>query len=266
MANQISSRAVLTQIFDSPFVFDEPTKERDLIVVVVGVPLLPRQDLALAHSLPARRLLPLASPKVHRRNGRRFDLRYLLLLPVATAGLWSALPSSRATNDRGLVRITLPPPSFDHPAAPVLARAAGVVPKAAVPQSREALAAPASDAVKQAQHPVRAGAALVAIDELPEVRAATVLALRSGVAQHWQANGLEGLLVAGPVQLQGSNVCRTIAVLADGGGGGQTVSSLRCMTRGGNWVRQPAPRSPEIAPGLGPEVTGPASADSGEVR
>ena len=266
MASQVSPRAVLTRMSDSTLVSDEPAKERDLIVVIVGVPVPQRRDVVLAPRLPAWHLLPQVSPTARRQIERRFYPRLLWLLPVAAAGLWSALPSSRATSDRGLVRITLPPPTFDHPAAPVLERVATTVPPAAGPQPREAMAAPATDAVKQVQHPARAGAALVVIDELPEVRAATGLALRSGVAQRWQANELEGLSVAGPVQLQGSNVCRTIAVLADGGGGGQTVSSLRCMTRGGSWVRQPAPTPLKIAPDAGADVTGPASADSGEGR
>lgn len=234
---------------------------RSLTVVVINVPAAASaaRAPALRPIRPVTRWMP-AVPQVRfRRVGRWAALFPALLLIAGGAANWWALPRRGADEPVDAIRFMLPAPKVEVPLQPA-SDWAGAPGHPAVVQSGPASLVPSR---KQALRPAAAvsgaaSGALAEIGDLPEVAAATRLALRSGVAQRWQAKGLSGVAVAGPVQLDDSNVCRTIAVLADGGAGGQTVQSVRCMTRAGTWVS----RAP-VAAADAPALAAPTRSDGG---
>ena len=233
---------------------------RSLTVVVINVPAASAaRTPALRPIRPVTRWMPAAAQVGSRRVGRWAALFPVLLLIAGGAANWWALPRRGADEPVDAIRFMLPAPKVEVPLQPTFDRAGAPGNPAVVESGATSLVSSRKQAPRPAA-PVSGAAsgALAEIGDLPEVAAATRLALRSGVAQRWQAKGLSGVAVAGPVQLDDSNVCRTIAVLADGGAGGQTVQSVRCMTRAGTWVS----RAP-VAAADTPALAAPSRSDGG---
>lgn len=201
--------------------------DRDLVVVVVNV-----REPAL---LPARtpQLVPLPG------SGRSFGWkRWAAAALVAPFAITSALMLRGPADNHASVRITLPvtKPGVSS-AEPETATVA--VPTTTSPPAPRAHHGAQVAGAGTSIPPGKAANALVDIDKLPQVEAATRLALASGVAQKWEALGLAGMAVAGPLQLQDGKPCRTIAVLTSSeAGAAGTSRSLRCMATSGAWIRQ----------------------------
>lgn len=232
---------------------DAVVQNRSLTVVIINVPVAasPARSKALVPIRPHARWMPAIPQVPFPRVGRRVVLYPALLLIAVGAGSWWALPRGGAAEPADAIRIMLPAPRIEVPLRPSFDLAG--LPDAPAPAQSAPTSLAASRKPPGPQRPAVAVGApsgvLAEIGDLPEVAAATRLALRSGVAQRWQASGLSGVAVAGPVQVDDGNVCRTVAVLADGGTGGQTIRSLRCMTRAGTWISR-GPVAASDAPGL----------------
>lgn len=255
MADEISTSSALArttlQSLSAIEPEGRPADNRGLTVVVVNLPVTASASGVpqLRTARPVVRWMPALPFAGHRQRGRRIALTSVLLLLAGSAATWWVMPRRGGDEPVDAIRIMLPAPrpQVDRPEPDGAGRPDGP----AADRATRITLAPSSRrgaAVRpMATAPTSGDSALAEIGDLPEVAAATSLALRSGVAQSWQANGLSGVAVAGPLQLEGSNVCRTVAVLADGGAGRQTVNSVRCMTRAGTWIRR-APADPGEMP------------------
>lgn len=208
---------------------------RDLVVVVVNLPFLQAPERALVRPVP--HALP------HHEKPRRLGWKSIALLAFLPIATMSAL-ALRPSDDHRSIRIMLPPTRVAEASAPQALPHIVDVP----PHLSSALARASAPPRFRTARP-RPTDAFVEIDKLPEVEAATQLALTSGVAQRWQALGLSGAVVAGPVQVQGGSPCRTVSVMTsnDTGSAG-TTASMRCMTRNGGWIRPVAAAAVPIAP------------------
>jgi len=242
------------------------TDNRSLTIVVINLPVASAPHLSPA-ARPGRLMWPrrMAVPsRTTVGKGRRLTIPAAVLLLTGAAASWWAVPHGGATEPADAIRIVLPPPRVVIPAPADV----GAVPFAARAPENLTAARQRSGARASVSRGAPPGASLTEIGDVPEVAAATTLALRSGVAHTWQARGLTGVAVAGPVHLEGANVCRTVAVLADGGAGGQTVSSLRCMSRTGKWVHRTPARGREATSAVvtsvsaAPGADGPAEPDN----
>ena len=197
-----------------------------------------------APGLPAR-IASRPGLLIDERPVRRQSVTRLAVLagvPLALAG--GAIGWFNGSFDRQSRVAAAPPPAvvidLDEAKKPVRTEATKIphrVDRAAAPA---AVVPPISAAIAPAAAPTAIPspqAAPVALDALPEVRAAVDRAFQSNVAEPWAADGLEGYAVAGPIQIDGKVACRNVAIWAQGPGApGAAIGGRKCMVEGGSWT------------------------------
>jgi hypothetical protein len=229
LANDIVPTSLLASLEGRQLPVQGKAENRDVVVVVVGVPVFPR---------PARTIEPWRGRPAYAlptaRRHRRIDWRLLLIAPVLGLAAWAISAIGPAQDEGFSLRIPLPP-AYRADAA-IQPPVAGVTPPGgAAPVPEMAAGLPPGEPRAEAT-----GSALLAIDRMPEVESAMRKAMRSGVAEPWAAMGLKGFALAGPIQIEDNNACRILAVWAEAdGSAGKPISSLRCLEESGRWVSPP---------------------------
>lgn len=226
---------------DRPFGLAPRSDVRALVVQVTAITLSPLRRA------PAPLVIDQWPPKPRPRWP--LWLAALMALVAAAIAGWFAAGSGSSTEPRSRVDVAIAPGvEIDLPELPPTAR-----PKAAQPVKAPTPPQPVPDEQERAS-----SQKLLTVDDLPQVQEAVRTAFANGETQSWQARGMEGYVVVGPIQIANTHVCRNIAIWSKGTGGtGQTVSSRKCMSQGGAWVDVGEPAM--VTEGAEPPVPVPAA-------
>jgi hypothetical protein len=196
-----------------------------------------------APGLPAR-IASRPGLLIDERPVRRQSVTRLAVLAGVPLALAGGAIGFIGSFDRQSRVAAAPPPAvvidLDEAKKPVRTEAAQIPRRV----DRPAAPTPVVSAVSQAIAPAAVPTAItspqaapVALDALPEVRAAVDRAFHSNVAEPWAADGLEGYAVAGPIQIDGKVACRNVAIWAQGPGApGAAIGGRKCMVEGGSWT------------------------------
>lgn len=205
---------------------DIASGDRELTVVLLAARSVERRVRRLAPVTIDQRAL---APRKARARSRLWLYSALAALPAVAGLTWFAVPLVSGIKQGNSVDVALSSGiEIDLPELPPPAKA---TPKPAAPL-------PTSGDGEREDKPPAAASPLMTVDRMPEVEAAVRTAFANGVAQPWAAKGLDGYVVAGPVQIEATHVCRNIAIWAKAAGAveGRTVSTRKCMAQGGAWV------------------------------